>query len=554
MHQLLNYIVESPLWISIFTFVSEDAAYIYGLSIHQSQRISALAFVFYFCLGVFLGDMGLYLTGYILTKFRRVRFIARMRDRLLAKKIQTQLVDQSASLPPNWAKKKFIGSFEQFLLFTRCLPGSRTLTYIYCGFSGYSLRKFILLLGSSSLIYATLGVVISAFIGNFMEALHWSFFILIAFITFLVTFTSLRLSFSLINHWQRFRSLWPFFCIKLIRLKRFEFWPARLMYLGIVPFFVYLLVRYRGFSSALASNPAISMSGFIGEKKSDIDLLLQKWLPEHRLVTLPLPAYTLETKIESSQTFLQQLLQQNQLGLPVMIKPEAGLKGSQVQFCSQIKQLVGAWQSIHGPVILQEVCTEPMEWGVFYYRFPGQSKGHIFSVTHKVFPEIIGDGRTSLQDLVMQHPEYRFRYPFLLADTYKDNQMVLAKGEKKRLVFHGNHAKGCLFQDGVRYVTPEIENMLTKRFDKLEGFYIGRIDLCFTSLEHLARGEFKIIEINGAGAESTNIYDPAMPVLQAYKTLCKQWQLVFAIGHKNKAAGFVSETLWRFFVALWKFR
>ena len=49
--------------------------------------------------------------------------------------------------------------------------------------------------------------------------------------------------------------------------------------------------------------------------------------------------------------------------------------------------------------------------------------------------------------------------------------------------------------------------------------------------------DLAIVELNGATAESTDIYDPGNTLLRAYGRLFRQWSLVFAIGAANRAAG-----------------
>ena len=44
--------------------------------------------------------------------------------------------------------------------------------------------------------------------------------------------------------------------------------------------------------------------------------------------------------------------------------------------------------------------SAPAEVGVFYYRFPDEERGHIFSITKKEFPCVVGDGRRSLEKLI----------------------------------------------------------------------------------------------------------------------------------------------------------
>jgi hypothetical protein len=72
----------------------------------------------------------------------------------------------------------------------------------------------------------------------------------------------------------------------------------------------------------------------------------------------------------------------------------------------------------------------------------------------------------------------------------------------------------------------------------LPGFFIGRYDVRFSSEGDLRAGRnFQILELNGAGAEATSIYDARNSLRSAYRTLFRQWELVFAIGAANRALG-----------------
>jgi hypothetical protein len=73
---------------------------------------------------------------------------------------------------------------------------------------------------------------------------------------------------------------------------------------------------------------------------------------------------------------------------------------------------------------------------------------------------------------------------------------------------------------------------------KLPGFYIGRYDIRYGNEEELRAGRnFQIVELNGAASEATSIYDARNCLLTAYRTLFRQWDLVFAIGAANRVKG-----------------
>jgi hypothetical protein len=59
---------------------------------------------------------------------------------------------------------------------------------------------------------------------------------------------------------------------------------------------------------------------------------------------------------------------------------------------------------------------------------------------------------------------------------------------------------------------------------------------------------FQIVELNGATSEATSISDARNSLFSAYRTLFRQWRLVFAIGASNRANGHapcLRATLWR---------
>jgi hypothetical protein len=115
---------------------------------------------------------------------------------------------------------------------------------------------------------------------------------------------------------------------------------------------------------------------------------------------------------------------------------------------------------------------------------------------------------------------------------------VLPVGEELKLVEAGNHAQGCIFRDGMRLCTPELESRMDEISQKLTGFFIGRYDIRFSSEEDLRAGKsFQIIELNGAASEATSIYDARNSIFAAYRTLFQQWALVFAIGAANRKRG-----------------
>jgi hypothetical protein len=87
-------------------------------------------------------------------------------------------------------------------------------------------------------------------------------------------------------------------------------------------------------------------------------------------------------------------------------------------------------------------------------------------------------------------------------------------------------------------MTPALEKRIDDIARTFDGFFVGRFDIRYGDVDGFKAGtDLAIVELNGATAESTNIYDPKMSLLDAYRQLFRQWSIVFSIGAANRAAG-----------------
>jgi hypothetical protein len=122
-------------------------------------------------------------------------------------------------------------------------------------------------------------------------------------------------------------------------------------------------------------------------------------------------------------------------------------------------------------------------------------------------------------------------------------------GERLKLAETGNHAQGCIFQDGGHLWSGALASAIDDLARRVPGFYIGRFDIRYRDPDEFRQGHnFVIVELNGASSEATNIYDARNSLRSAYETLARQWKLVFEIGAANRARGQVPaplSTLWR---------
>jgi membrane protein DedA with SNARE-associated domain len=315
----------------------------------------------------------------------------------------------------------------------------------------------------------------------------------------------------------------------IARLWRWEFWPMWLFYSPVIPWIAWLMIRHRSFTVWTAANPGIPQGGVVGESKYDIlRQLPEKWIVSSGL--LPSGSNRLE--------YFKSLMDEMALHYPVVLKPDMGQRGAGVKLIRCEDDAADYLETQPSALILQKYHPGPYEAGVFYYRTPGESKGRIFTITDKRFPVVIGDGRSSVEELIWAHPRFRMQAATFLARHSQSATRVLDAGEAFQLAMAGNHCQGTLFLDGAALITPELERRFDEIADHFPGFHFGRFDVRYESIEDFKAGrDIAIVELNGVTAESTNIYDPRRSLLSAYATLYRQWEILFRIGAANRRRG-----------------
>jgi membrane protein DedA with SNARE-associated domain len=312
------------------------------------------------------------------------------------------------------------------------------------------------------------------------------------------------------------------------KLRHHEFWPAWVFYLPVVPWWLLLSVRYRSFTVWTATNPGIENGGgVVGESKAAALAQMDPRFAARTTLVPPGPlAERVARALEACDTF------------PVILKPDAGQRGAGVRKARARADVEKYLAENPGAVLVQPFHPGPFEAGVFYYRLPGEERGRVLSVTDKLFPEVTGDGRSTLAELVRAHPRYRMQEDVFLARHAAVANEVIPAGERFVLATAGNHCQGTLFRDGGHLLTPELERALDAAVRPFAGFFFGRLDVRYSDPSEFRKGlGFVVIEVNGATSESTNLYDPSWPVWRAYAVLFRQWALAFRIGAANRARG-----------------
>jgi hypothetical protein len=324
------------------------------------------------------------------------------------------------------------------------------------------------------------------------------------------------------------------FAARIGRWTHWEFWPMWLFYPPVAIYFLWIAIKYRGAMLPTAANPGIFSGGIVGESKMATLHDLMQTSPKFTAEAELIAGLTPEERLAS----LREICARRNFSYPFILKPDLGQRGAGIKLIREESRALAYLQQTSAALMVQRFAEGPREAGIFYYRFPGEPGGQVFAITEKVFPVLTGDGRSTISDLVWSDARARF-----LAEKYlqrlagRENE-ILPDGETLKLVEAGNHAQGCIFRDGMRLNTPALEKCIDKISRNVSGFFIGRYDIRFANEDDLRAGEnFQIIELNGAAAEATNIYDTRNSLWSAYCTLFRQWDLVFAIGAENRRRG-----------------
>ncbi len=237
------------------------------------------------------------------------------------------------------------------------------------------------------------------------------------------------------------------------------------------------------------------------------------------------------------QIIIQQI-NQHQLQYPIIVKPDIGGRGRGVVKVNNEIELITTAQKFPFSFIIQPFVDYENEIGLFYVRYPNEAKGKITGIVQKRFVQVVGNGKSTIEELLLQNKRYILQMDALKNLCANKMKIVLPNGKKEVLLQFGNHARGSLFLDASHWIDDQLEESFNKICRQINGFYYGRMDIKYESLELLKQGKkFSIIELNGSGSEPTHIYDPKHSIFFAWKEIIRHWDIMYKISMLNKKNG-----------------
>lgn len=312
------------------------------------------------------------------------------------------------------------------------------------------------------------------------------------------------------------------------KIFRWEFWPFSVFYFPVMFYWIWMTVRTRSFFFFTASNPSIENGGMLGESKDKIfKLIPERYIPK-----------TFKLVPGISPEAFDDEINRRDIGYPFVLKPDIGERGWMVEIIRNSAELLNYLEKIRVPFLVQELIDYPIELGIFYYRYPDRVRGTVSSVVIKEMLTVSGDGRSTVYQLMENDPRSLMHRESLSLSNPSLMPYIPKNGEKVELVSIGNHCRGTTFLDGNRLITDKLIKVFDQVSQQIDGFYFGRYDLKCRSIEELYEGQgFKILELNGAGAEPAHIYQPGYSLMQAYKDIIHHLRVLMEISMINNQNG-----------------
>lgn len=313
------------------------------------------------------------------------------------------------------------------------------------------------------------------------------------------------------------------------RITNWERWNFYVLYFPISPVWLWYCVKSRSFWFFSSSNPTLTFGGFEGESKKE----MYEQLPPD---SYPRTIYVLHDL--PFDRVRKNVIEDGGFSYPFVVKPDVGMKGILFRKIENEDQFEKYHSRIPVEYIVQELIEMPIEVSVFYYRHPANERGTISGFIQKELLEVYGDGKSTLLELIMEHPRARYRLEEMKHRHEHRLDRVLAPDQHFYLSYAGNHNRGARFIN----LHKEIDERLLAIFDGLshytDKFYYGRYDIKCHSIEDLKKGlNYSILEFNGCGAEPNHIYDAGLNIWQAYAEILKHWKVLYQISKYNHEHG-----------------
>ena len=314
----------------------------------------------------------------------------------------------------------------------------------------------------------------------------------------------------------------------------FERLPKWLNLVPMVAQWLWLGLRHGSVTLPSSANPHITAGGLVGETKSEYFNCMGS-LARSRVADFVM----IQPGGSAALPAALQAMREANLEFPIVAKPDLGWCGFGVRRVDDASALSDYLS--HYPrgaaLMLQQYLAEPGEAGLFYMRHPDDRVGRLLGILLRHYPQVTGDGVSTIAQLVGM--DVRLQRTTRSAEhecSYAPSQ-VPAAGEVVRLSLIASTRVGGRYEDGSEYATAELTSAVDAIARDMPQFHVGRFDVRYQTLDHLRRGQFTIMEVNGAGSEAVHAWDPKYSIRDVYRIVFAKQRLLFALAAANRARG-----------------
>ena len=315
---------------------------------------------------------------------------------------------------------------------------------------------------------------------------------------------------------------------------RFERLPKWLNLVPMVLQWAWLGLRHGSFTLPSSANPGITAGGLVGEGKLEYFDAMGTLA---RAATADFIGVPNLEGLDAGQ--VEAMMHGAGLGYPVIAKPDLGWCGFGVRLIADANGLEDYLSRFpaNETFLLQRYLPDPGEAGLFYMREPDASGGRLIGILLRHYPSVVGNGSESIQDLVAHNPRLQRGVDSPGHELRYDPARIPPVGERVRLSTVASTRVGGGYEDGTRLATPALLARIEAIARDMGEFLVGRFDVRFGDIAALQRGEFTIMEVNGAGSEAVHAWDPKYSIADVYRIVFAKQRLLFKIAAENRRRG-----------------
>ncbi len=318
------------------------------------------------------------------------------------------------------------------------------------------------------------------------------------------------------------------------RVGAFERLPKWLNLVPMVAQWIWLGIRHGSVTLPSSANPHITAGGLVGDTKSEYFACMGA-LARSRVADFVM----IHAQGAASLPLAMKTVRDANMEFPLVAKPDLGWCGFGVRRIDDevaLRDYLARYPN-NAALMLQRYLDEPGEAGLFYMRHPDQQSGTLIGILLRHYPQVIGDGRSSIAQLVGDDLRLQRTTRSAEHECSYDSNRVPAADEVVRLSLIASTRVGGRYEDGSDHATKDLSAAVDAIARDMPQFHVGRFDVRYQTLENLRRGQFTIMEVNGAGSEAVHAWDPKYSIRDVYRIVFAKQRQLFALAAANRARG-----------------